>query len=108
MGTWNQVRNKFINTHKRHKTAHLRGDGDPDSVMLGNHKLKTFTCLNCGEKMEFWKEDHLGDWIYSCTNNFCFKSKDFAGSMTIKLKKLAKQQQMYSRLNYRTYDGAYY
>jgi len=108
MGTWNEVRNRHIYSNKRKRTAHLRRDGDPDTVMRGDWKKKTFTCKSCGTDMEYWKEDKWGDWIYSCKNHFCYKSKDFAGSMTIKLKKLAKQQQMNSRLYYRTYDGGYY
>ena len=101
------VRANFLKTQRRKRTGNARRDGGPDFGMLGDWKKKGFTCINCGAKMEYWKEDHLGDYIYSCTNQFCFKSKDFAGSITVEIAKLAKHQQMTSHLNYRLYNGNY-
>jgi len=101
------VRANFLNSLKRKRTGNARRDGGPDFGMFGDPNLKTFTCMNCGSKMEFWKEDHLGDWIYSCKNQFCFKSKDFGGTITVEIARLAKHQQMTSHLNYRLYNGKY-
>lgn len=103
----NSIRAKYVNCLRRKRAGNKRQDGGPEYGMLGNPNLKKFRCLNCGCDMEFWYEDRYGDYVYSCTNPCCFKSKDFAGSITVELKKLAKQQQMTSHLNYRMYNGWY-
>lgn len=100
---------KAQGTHslRRKKTAKYRDVGDPSDWMFGDHKSKKFYCSACGTEMEYWKTDVNKDWIYSCKNQFCFKSKDFAGGLTTTLKKLTKQLQTNANLFYRTYDGRY-
>jgi hypothetical protein len=105
--TNNKIRASFVNSLRRKRTGDARRDGGPDFGMAGDWKKKHFTCMNCGSEMEFWYEDRLGDYIYSCKNHYCFKSKDWAGSLTVELRKLAKIQQDNSHLAYRNYGGSY-
>lgn len=100
------VRANWLYSMKRKTGANRRYSGDDEGQILT--KDKVFRCPNCGSVMEYWKEDHMGDIIMSCTNHFCYKSKDFAGSLTVELKKLTKQLQQNSRKFYRKYDGTHY
>ena len=108
MTTYNDVKAYFLYKQKRKASAHLRQDGDPDTVMLGDWKKKTFPCRKCGSWMEYWREDKMGDWIYSCTNEECVKSKDYGKKITIEMKKQIKMEQMNNRLYYRNYMGGYH
>lgn len=96
---------KGIYSKKRKLTANNRKSGD-DGIMIS--KTKNWFCPACGTIMEFWKEDAYGDLIYSCTNQYCWKSKDWAGTFDIKMAKLIKQHQTYGDRYYRGYMGNYY
>lgn len=108
MTTWDQVQTYFLYKKRRKDTAHLRMDGDPNSVMKGDWKKKTFNCKICGSKMEYLYEDKMGDWVYGCTNEECIKSNDYRKKITREQIKWLKQQQMNSNLYYRNSMGGYY
>lgn len=102
----NEIKARFLYSMKRKKGRNIRHTGDEPWIASKDKVL--FRCKVCGWPMEYWKEDYMGDLIFTCTNPYCYKNKDYAGSLTVKLKKLLKEQQMNSRLYYRTYKGGYY
>ena len=101
-----RIKNQGIYSKKRRMSANNRKTGDDSFLLTKDPNI--IECPSCGCRMEFWKEDSYGDLIYSCTNQYCWKSKDWAGSITTELKKLAKWQQTYSDKYYRNYIGGYY
>ncbi|NHJ40133.1 MAG: hypothetical protein FK731_08885 [Asgard group archaeon] len=103
----NSVRANFLSSMKRKSGRQIRYTGDEPHIATQDKVIRC-PVPGCGHTMEFWKEDRMGDLIYTCTNPYCYKSKDWSGSLTVELKKLTKQLQMNSRKFYRTYMGDYY
>ena len=95
------VRARFLSSSKRKMRSSRQKRYTGDEPHIATKDKNIIRCPNCHSRMEFWKEDWIGDLIYTCTNPYCYKSKDWSGSLTVELKKLTKQMQMNSRKFYR-------
>lgn len=99
------IRNQVLSSLRRKKTANERKIDIEDEYHVKQDG--TWQCKNCGADMVPYKQDEYGDIVMSCTNEYCYKSKDWSGSLTVKMKKLTKEMQMNSRLFYMNYDGTF-
>lgn len=97
-------KNKYIHNLKRKKTSHKRKVDIEDPYHVGNKGC--WTCRICGSTMTPYKQDEYGDIIMSCDNNYCVNSKNFEGSVNVKLSKLVREMQLHSRY-YTDYLGGY-
>lgn len=100
-----RIRNQLINSLRRKKTANDRKIDIEDEYHVKQDN--TWRCMNCGSEMVPYRQDEYGDIVMSCTNQYCYKSKDWDGTLTTRLKKLTKQMQMNSKLNFVNYDGSF-
>lgn len=101
------LRARFLDSYKRRKGRRVRHTGDEPYIKTKDKNVIMCNVPGCFHPMEFWKEDWMGDLIYTCTNPYCFKNKDYTHSVTTKLKKLTKELHQHSRRMYRKYDGTY-
>ena len=107
-GSTIRIKNQSITSVRRKRNRLNKGDDIEDPYIIGNKKAWSWWCRKCGARLEPYREDELGDIIMSCTNQGCIANKAFENSLTIRMAKLFKQQQMNSQLYYRNYKGGYY
>ena len=107
-GSTIRIKNQSVTSQRRKRNQLNKGDDIEDPYIIGNRKAWSWWCKKCGSRLEPYKEDELGDIIMSCTNQGCISNKAFENSLTIRMAKLFKQQQMNSQLYYRNYKGGYY
>lgn len=109
--TYIKVENTSIRSQRRKRNKKNKGDDIEDPYIIGNIKQDEawpWWCKKCGAKLVPYKEDEYGDIVMTCTNQNCWLHKMHKNSINVKLAKMLKQQQMNSRLYYRTYKGGYY